>query len=150
MIRPILKTIAAAFCFLLLLPVPRSAFAGEASAANATPAPLKKLSISEVSALIGGQEKLHLFDSNPVERYNAGHLPGAVWLRYDAVEVGNLPPDKEARLVFYCANELCTASHTAARSALGFGYTNVFIMPAGITGWEKAGMPVEKARRRSS
>jgi len=150
MIRSIPKTIAAAFFVLLLVPLPRPALAGDASAANAKPAPLEKLSISEVSALIGGEQKPHVFDNNGVERYNAGHLPGAVWLRFDAVEAGNLPPDKEATLVFYCANELCTASHTAARSAIGFGYKNVFVMPAGIMGWEKAGMPVEKSRRRSS
>jgi len=29
-------------------------------------------------------------------------------------------------------------------SALDLGYKNVFIMPAGIQGWQKAGKPVEK------
>jgi rhodanese-related sulfurtransferase len=28
--------------------------------------------------------------------------------------------------------------------ALKLGYKNVFIMPEGIAGWEKAGLPVEK------
>jgi rhodanese-related sulfurtransferase len=28
--------------------------------------------------------------------------------------------------------------------ALKLGYTKVFVMPAGIAGWEKAGLPVEK------
>jgi rhodanese-related sulfurtransferase len=36
------------------------------------------------------------------------------------------------------------ACHEAAREAVMLGYTNVFIMPAGIAGWEKAGRPVEK------
>jgi rhodanese-related sulfurtransferase len=30
-------------------------------------------------------------------------------------------------------------------SASKLGYKNVFIMPAGISGWEKAGLPVEKS-----
>jgi rhodanese-related sulfurtransferase len=36
------------------------------------------------------------------------------------------------------------ACHQGARAALTYGYKNVFIMPAGISGWEKAGKPVEK------
>jgi rhodanese-related sulfurtransferase len=36
------------------------------------------------------------------------------------------------------------ACHQAARAAVQLGYKNVFIMPAGIAGWEKAKKPVEK------
>ena len=36
------------------------------------------------------------------------------------------------------------ACHQAARAAVNFGYKNVFIMSAGIQGWQKAGKPVEK------
>jgi rhodanese-related sulfurtransferase len=36
------------------------------------------------------------------------------------------------------------ACHKAARRAVEMGYTNVWIMPAGIMGWEKAGKKVEK------
>ena len=32
--------------------------------------------------------------------------------------------------------------HRAARRAAELGYTNLFIMPAGIDGWIKAGKPV--------
>ncbi|MGZ6124670.1 MAG: hypothetical protein ACXWLR_06900 [Myxococcales bacterium] len=36
------------------------------------------------------------------------------------------------------------ACHQAARAAVTYGYKNVFIMSAGIQGWEKAGKQVEK------
>jgi rhodanese-related sulfurtransferase len=36
------------------------------------------------------------------------------------------------------------ACHQAARAAVNLGYTKVFIMSAGIQGWQKAGKPVEK------
>ena len=36
------------------------------------------------------------------------------------------------------------ACHQAARAAVTLGYRNVYIMSAGIQGWEKAGRPVEK------
>jgi rhodanese-related sulfurtransferase len=37
------------------------------------------------------------------------------------------------------------ACHAAAREAVKYGYTKVFVMPAGIVGWKKAGKPTEKA-----
>ena len=36
------------------------------------------------------------------------------------------------------------ASHDAARVAAKLGYGKVYVMPAGISGWEKAGKPIEK------
>jgi rhodanese-related sulfurtransferase len=36
------------------------------------------------------------------------------------------------------------ACHQAARRAVELGYTQVYIMPAGIMGWEKAGKQTEK------
>jgi len=36
------------------------------------------------------------------------------------------------------------ACHQGARAALSFGYKKVYIMSAGIQGWQKAGKPVEK------
>ena len=146
MARPVLKRLAS----LVLVLLPALAGAGEPSVPPTKLPEPKKLSIQKVSALLDGRRGVHVFDNNGPERYAAGHLPGAIWLRYDSVEIGNLPPDKEATLVFYCANERCSACHVAARSALGFGYRHVFIMPAGIMGWEKAGKPVEKGRRSPS
>ncbi len=36
------------------------------------------------------------------------------------------------------------ASHGAAGEAVKLGYTNAYVMGAGIDGWVKAGKPVEK------
>ena len=41
------------------------------------------------------------------------------------------------------------ACHQAARAAVNFGYKNVYIMSAGIQGWEKAGKLVEKGDHSS-
>ncbi len=34
------------------------------------------------------------------------------------------------------------ACHTAARQAVALGFTNVYVLPPGITGWTQAGKPV--------
>jgi len=41
------------------------------------------------------------------------------------------------------------ASHGAAREAAKLGYKNASVMTEGISGWGKAGKPVEKGDRKS-
>jgi rhodanese-related sulfurtransferase len=102
---------------------------------------LKTLTVNEVAARLGDANTF-IFDNNSKDRYDKGHIPSAKWVRPDEISAAILPADKRATLVFYCANEHCMACHSGAKVALGLGYTNVFIMPAGIAGWEKAGKPV--------
>lgn len=116
---------------------PAAAPAPEAAPA-APQVELQKLTLEQVEAKLG-QAGVFLFDANPKELYDRAHLPGAAWVKFDAVEASALPSDKGATLVFYCANELCTASHDAARQALALGYANTFVMPQGYIGWKKSG-----------
>lgn len=102
------------------------------------PAELPKLTLAQVEAKLG-QPNVFLFDANPREFYEHGHLPGAAWVKFDGVTADVLPADRGATLVFYCANELCTASHTAAQQARALGYANTFLMPEGFIGWKKSG-----------
>jgi len=95
------------------------------------------------SALDQG-EAIRVYDANSRETYDDGHLPGATWVESDSLTAGVLPAEKDAKLVFYCANEMCMASHFAAKQALALGYTDVHVMPEGIQGWKKAGYPVER------
>src|SRR5271170_5160849 len=85
-------------------------------------------------------------------RSTAGVIPGAHLLtsddKYDVATT--LPPDKSAKLVFYCADTQCTASHEAARRAIGAGYTDVSVMSDGIEGWVDAGKPVEHPKLEAS
>ena len=63
--------------------------------------------MDEVAARIAtNDEKTFLFDNNSKERYAKSHVPGAKWLDYDNVSASDLPADRSATLVFYCASEL--------------------------------------------
>jgi hypothetical protein len=62
------------------------------------------LTPTEVKARLG-QKGFFVFDNNPIDVFHGGHVPGAKWLDYKNVTAADLPPDKEATLVFYCANE---------------------------------------------
>ena len=85
-------------------------------------------------------------DANGKEtRTSQGVIPGAVLLTSSSTyAVSELPADKNAKLVFYCANQKCSASSAAAKRAMEAGYTNVAVLPEGIAGWKQAGQPTAK------
>ena len=84
-------------------------------------------------------------DVNEPEVYGRYHIPGATPVTDEHLQ-RFLPADRQATLVFYCAERRCTASHAAAREAVKLGYRNVLVMPEGIFGWVNAGLPVLKGR----
>lgn len=87
---------------------------------------------------------VHIYDANSAKQYASAHVPGAAHLPFDKVKVEKLPADKNAKVIFYCWNEVCSASHEAATRAAKLGYSDVSVMRVGINGWIKAGQPVEK------
>jgi rhodanese-related sulfurtransferase len=93
------------------------------------------------------QKKQVVFvDANGKEtRAKLGTIPGAVLLtsytEFDASK--ELPGRKDQKLLFYCANNHCGASYQAAKRAKEQGWTNVAVLPEGIMGWQKAGLPTD-------
>lgn len=95
----------------------------------------------EVLAMLRGT--VFLADVNEDFTYAEAHLPGAKLLVYDAIKADQLPADKALPIVFYCWSPECPAARMAAESAIGLGHTKVHCMPAGITGWQDAGLRTE-------
>ena len=110
-----------------------------ASIVNAHPASV--LSLNDVRALMDRKEAVYIYDANDRESYLNGHIPGARWVQYNAVTAAQLPPTKDAKLIFYCYNAQCGASNQAAEQAISLGFRNVWRMPEGIQGWREAKMP---------
>ena len=99
----------------------------------------QKIHIADLEKMM--QEGVQVYDAN-VEgtRRNVGLIHGAhALLSSDNFGPSELPSDKNAPLVFYCANTMCTASHEAAKRALSLGYKHVMVMVDGVYGWRKAG-----------
>ena len=86
-----------------------------------------------------------IIDSRPAARqYDPGHIPGAVNIpasQFDK-QLGKLPADKAALLLFYCGGLDCMLSHNSAFKAEKLGYTNVKVYPAGMPDWKAKGAPV--------
>lgn len=105
----------------------------------------KKVSVGELAKLTSEKRAVPVDANSDQTRRGEGSIPGAVLLtsasQYAAEE---LPRDKASMLVFYCANTKCSASHAAAEKAMGYGYTNVAVLPEGIAGWKSAGQPLAR------
>jgi Rhodanese-like domain len=94
---------------LWILPLALFALAGLSSCkkASAPSGDLRTLTVDEVEQRINAKDgKTFVFDDNEKDRYAKGHVPGAKWLDEDNVTASDLPSDKGATLIFYCANEL--------------------------------------------
>lgn len=104
---------------------------------------ITRFTVEEVERMLG-RPGVFVFDANPRELYASKHVPGARWVQWDAVTAEVLPADRDATVIFYCANESCSASTEAAVSAVRRGWRRVGVMPAGIFGWKRAGKPMER------
>ena len=104
---------------------------------SSTPAAPKQLSMAELDAMLRG-DSVSLVDANPgVIRDHFGSIPGSIQLGYEGEDalLIDLPDDKDATLIFYSANETCPYAPRAAERAVSEGYSDVYILPAGIIGW---------------
>lgn len=104
----------------------------------------KLIGTSQLSKMLAAKDaKTHVYDANNAEtRSKYGSIPGAQLLSSSKdYALTELPADKNAALVFYCADTKCMASHKAAERAVTAQYTNVAVFSDGIIGWKKAGHP---------
>jgi len=101
---------------------------------------VKEVTPLELSTLLG---HVRVIDVNEADNFAYAHVPGAKLLAYDAIKPEDLPADKTTPLVFYCWSPECPAAGMAAKTAVSLGHTDVACMPAGITGWQDAGLPTE-------
>ena len=88
-----MKTMLAAVLALASL-VPCAALAGEG---------FGEMTPQEVMAKLK-QKNVYVFDNNARERWQKSHVPGAKWVHPSEYDPKELPADKSATLIFYCAN----------------------------------------------
>lgn len=104
---------------------------------------LPTVTVADLDGMLASGRGTAVDANGETTRKKRGVIPGAVQLSdYETYSAAELPADKAKALVFYCANEQCGASHTAAEKAAKAGYKDVRVLPAGIAGWVAAGKPV--------
>ena len=93
---------------------------------------------------LGAKEDLFLVDVREAGEYEGGHIPGAVNISVNELpsRVKELPPDRNARIIVYCATGRRSAY--AAMFLRVYGYNDVRTLVHGIREWTGLGYPVEK------
>jgi rhodanese-related sulfurtransferase len=125
-----------------LVPSMVLACGGDSTQASAEPA---KLDVKQLASLTKEKKAVPVDANGKSTRDSEGIIPGAIMLTSSSqYDVKELPKDKASKLVFYCANDKCGASHGAAKRAMENGYTNVSVLPEGIKGWKAAGQATAK------
>lgn len=105
---------------------------------------IKTISPKDLHLAIQNQ-RVTVIDVNARHRWELAHVPGAINLDPAQFSAKDLPTDSARELVFYCSNVLCRKAPNAARRAMQFGYTDVYVMSAGISGWLDQQLPTEAA-----
>lgn len=77
------------------------------------------------------------------ELYADAHIKGSINVPFDQLDEYLKKADKNAELVFYCANYSCSASGEAAKQAKEQGFTNARAYEGGTAEWVKLGYPYE-------
>ncbi len=123
-----------------------------AAAADTTPeqlireakAAVREVSVVEVKKLLDANAGVVLLDVRDKHEFEDGHIPGAVNVSRGTLEFkASLQfPDKNARIVVHCGQDL--RSPLATRALNDLGYRNAVNMVGGLKAWKEAGYPVVK------
>lgn len=125
--------------------VPFAAFACDGEGHQAKALDPQKATVAQVATWTKEKKAVPVDANGKETRTSQGVIPGAVLLTSSSqYAVSELPAAKDTKLVFYCANQKCGASHAAAKRAMENGYTDVAVLPEGIAGWKQAGQPTAK------
>jgi molybdopterin/thiamine biosynthesis adenylyltransferase/rhodanese-related sulfurtransferase len=105
---------------------------------------IRTVSLDEVKRRLEGREQYTLVDVREKDETRLGFIPGAVFLPRGFLEMQaeQKLPDKNARLVVYCAGGVRSAF--AAKLLQELGYTHVESANPGFVRWKDMAYPVEK------
>jgi molybdopterin/thiamine biosynthesis adenylyltransferase/rhodanese-related sulfurtransferase len=105
-----------------------------------TRAAIREIDVSTARAMTDAGDAA-LIDVREQDEIEQGIIPGAVTIPRGFLEsrVEQAVPDKDARVVIYCAGG--TRSAFAAKSLTELGYTNVASLAGGFNAWKDAGAP---------
>jgi len=103
----------------------------------------KEVSLDDLKRRIEAGEKMVLLDVREKEEYRAGYIPGALSIPrgFLEIQVEQRIPDKNAKIVAYCAGG--TRSALAAATLADLGYTDVETANPGFVRWKDLGYPME-------
>lgn len=108
---------------------------------------IQETTVKKVSDRMKQGEKLLIVDCREESEWNAGRIPGSIYLGKGVIErdIEKKIPDQSAEIIIYCGGGYRSA--LAAESLLKMGYQRPVSMDGGIRGWMNEGLPIENSRQ---
>jgi len=106
-----------------------------------TRAAVRLVPLDQLRQRLSVGEAVHLVDVREGEEFRAGFIPGAVSVPRGFLEtkIEQVVPDKNAKVILYCAGGVRSA--LAARTMAELGYTDVESADPGFVRWKDLGYP---------
>jgi rhodanese-related sulfurtransferase len=112
-----------------------------------------QVSPEEVKAGLDRGDVALIVDVREPAEFADGHIPSAINIPRGVLELKadprvpmtdpRLSDSQDARVVVCCGQAPGFRALSAARTLADMGYSNVAAMPAGASGWQEAGLPLE-------
>lgn len=112
---------------------------------------IRTIALDELKAILDAGEDVTLVEALGSLYFEEVHLPGAINIPHDQIDglAPSLLPDKDAKIVVYCASGPCKNSGIATKRLIELGYTNVRDYHEGKAEWIEAGLPTESGAAAS-
>jgi rhodanese-related sulfurtransferase len=110
---------------------------------------MKTITRDELQKLIEANKDVTIIEALPQEEFEEGHIAGAIRMTKSEVDAlaPQLLPNKNAKIVVYCANLECNASPAVAGLLTSRGYVDVSDYKEGKADWIAAGLPIVTAAK---
>ena len=96
---------------------------------------MKPITQEKLKEMIDNNEGFVLVNVLPKESFDQKHIPGSISIPisedFDS-EVQKQIPNKDTKVIVYCANTECQASPNAAKQLDELGYSDVYDYEAGL------------------
>ncbi len=104
---------------------------------------IEETDVATVKQRLDAGEALLLIDVREESEWEAGHIPGAIYLGRGILErdIEQLIPDHAREIILYCGGGFRSA--LAADNLKKMGYERPVSMDGGIAGWRAAGLLME-------
>lgn len=89
------------------------------------------------------QQSLYVMNVLDKDAYEDCRIAGSINVPFDQVEIFAKDLDRNAEMVVYCANYMCTASGSAAQKLKEMGFQNVWAYEGGTAEWYQMNMKSE-------
>jgi rhodanese-related sulfurtransferase len=106
---------------------------------------IKFITIDQLLEMTANNKKFKLVEVLEEKNYQQGHIPGAINIPVDKLEVNASKYLKKTdAIIVYCASYSCHASTNAAEILLSLGYDKTVDFKGGKQLWVDMGLELEK------